>query len=170
MGNLMKLRSLLVVLSICVSACGFHLRGSQIGELDVSSIYVQSHGATKLASIVKTQLQIVGIETVDNATEAEYVLQLKDESFKRNVLSVSPRTGKVEEFELVYTAQMAVSQADGTPVMPGDSIRVVRDYTFDEDAVLGKFTEERLLQEDLTRRAASQVLRRLQAVLKRHST
>ena len=170
MGNLMKLHSLLLVLSICVSACGFHLRGSQIGELDVSSIHVQSHGAAKLASIVKTQLQIVGIETVDNATEAEYVLQLKDESFKRNVLSVSPRTGKVEEFELVYTAQMAVSQADGTPVMPGDSIRVVRDYTFDEDAVLGKFTEERLLQEDLTRRAASQVLRRLQAVLKRHST
>ncbi|MEE8321494.1 MAG: LPS assembly lipoprotein LptE [Gammaproteobacteria bacterium] len=166
----MKLRSLLVVLSICVSACGFHLRGSEIGELDVSSIHVQSHGAAKLASIVKTQLQIVGIETVDKATEAEYVLQLKNESFTRNVLSVSPRTGKVEEFELVYTAQMAVSQADGTPVMPGDSIRVVRDYTFDEDAVLGKFTEERILQEDLTRRAASQVLRRLQAVLKRHST
>ena len=166
----MKRHILLFVLLICVSACGFHLRGSQMGELGVSSINIESHGANRLASIVKTQLQIAGITITNTADEAEYILRLNNETFKRNVLSVSPSTGKVEEFELIYSAKMAVSRSDGTSVLPSDLIRVVRDFTFDEDAVLGKFTEERVLREDLTRSAASQVLQRLQVALKRDST
>ena len=41
----------------------------------------------------------------------------------------------------------------------------LRDFTFDEDAVLGKFSEEELLHKELIRTAANQVLRRLQALL-----
>jgi len=141
-----------------------------MGELGTSSINVDSRGANRLASIVKAQLQIAGITITDTAEKAEYILHLNNEAYDRNVLSVSPRTGKVEEFELIYSAKMAVSRSDGTPVLPSNSIRVVRDFTFDEDAVLGKFTEEKLLQEDLTRSAASQVLQRLQVALKRDST
>ena len=40
------------------------------------------------------------------------------------------------------------------------------DFTFDENAVLGKFSEEAVLQEDLIRSAANQILRRLQALLR----
>jgi outer membrane lipopolysaccharide assembly protein LptE/RlpB len=42
---------------------------------------------------------------------------------------------------------------------------VIRDFAFDENAVLGEFSEESIIQEDLVRHAANQVLRRLQALL-----
>lgn len=163
--NIMRLPALLLVLLVCVSACGFQLRGAQMGKLGITSISVQSHGANRLSSIVKTELQISGIKTVDSAADAEYTLLLNNESFTRNVLSVSPKTGKEEELELIYTASMAVNQADGKILLSKDTVQVTRDFTFDDDAVLGKFTEEEVLREDLVRNAASQVLRRLQAVL-----
>ena len=42
---------------------------------------------------------------------------------------------------------------------------MTRDFAFDETEVLGEFSEESIIQEDLVRRAASQILRRLQALL-----
>ena len=161
----MKLRPLLVLVLIFASACGFQLRGSQMGKLGISSIYVQSQGANRLSSIVEAQLQISGIQIASKAADAEYLLQLKNESFTRNVLSVSPKTGKEEEFELIYRAGMSVTGANGKALLANDPVQVTRDYTFDDDAVLGKFTEEEVLREDLVRNAASLVMRRLQAVL-----
>ncbi len=59
---------------------------------------------------------------------------------------------------------MDASHSDGKLIVEDDRISASRDFTFDENAVLGKFSEEELLQEDIVRRAASQVLRRLQAL------
>lgn len=161
----MKLHPLLILVLVFVSACGFHLRGSEMGRLGISSIYVQSQGANRLSAIVEAQLQISGIKTVSKAADAEYQLHLHSESFARNVLSVSPKTGKEEEFELIYKAAMTVTQADGKALLTNDPVQVIRDYAFDDEAVLGKFTEEEVLREDLVRNAASMVMRRLQAVL-----
>ena len=40
-----------------------------------------------------------------------------------------------------------------------------RDFTFDENAVLGKFSEEEILRDDLVIRSSGQVLRRIQALI-----
>ena len=161
----MKARLLLLSLLLLNAACGFHLRGSQTTNFDVTNIYIQSAGAPRLEKQVKAQLVSAGVGVANSIETASYIVDLNAERFERSVLSVSADTGKVEEFQIVYQATMNAAHIDGTNIARGDNIRVVRDLTFDEEAVLGKFSEEALIQEDMVRTAASQVLRRLQALI-----
>jgi len=150
---------------ILTSACGFHLRGSQVTEFDVANIFINPSSAPQLAKEVKSQLAGAGVTLASSAQSAAYIVTLKEEHFEKSVLSVDAATGKVEEYQVLYKAKMDASRADGSIIVENDNVVSSRDFTFDENAVLGKFSEEALLQEDIVRRAASQVLRRLQALL-----
>ncbi len=161
----MKTRLLLICLLMLTSACGFHLRGSQTTNFDVANIYLNPASAPKLTKEVKTQLSGAGVTLASSSESASYIVTLREERFDKAVLSVSASTGKVEEYQIVYKAKMDAVDAGGRTIVQNDKIRSARDLTFDENAVLGKFSEEELLHEDLVRRAASQVLRRLQALL-----
>ena len=93
------------------------------------------------------------------------MITIKEESFEKSVLSVSPKTGKVEEYQMLLHAKMDLIKADGTFLLEDEKLTVIRDFAFDENAVLGEFAEESIIQEDLIRRAANQVIRRLQALI-----
>ena len=161
----MKARLLLICLLILTSACGFHLRGSQLTEFNVANIYINPSSAPRLAKAVKSQLVSVGASLASSVKDASYVVTLKEENFERTVLSVSAETGKVEEYQIVYKAKVDAAHTGGASIINNDKVRTSRDFTFDEDAVLGKFSEEEVIKEDLIREAADQVLRRLQALL-----
>jgi LPS-assembly lipoprotein len=158
----MKTQYLLVILLFTLSACGFHLRGSQqrAAAIVVSKVYVVNAGASTVTPIVKSQLAGAGATAVESIAKAEYTLTLEREYFEQTVLSVSATTGKVEEYQITLTLYMSVVDAKGVELLAGEPIRSVRDYTFDEDAVLGKFAEEQVLREELSRQAAAEILRR----------
>jgi LPS-assembly lipoprotein len=161
----MKTRLLLICLLMLTSACGFHLRGSQMTNFDVANIYLNPANAPKLTKEVKSQLSGAGVKLANSSESASYIITLKEEVFEKAVLSVSASTGKVEEYQIVYKAKMDAIDSGGRTIVENDKVRSSRDLTFDENAVLGKFSEEELIREDLVRRASSQVLRRLQALL-----
>ncbi len=154
-----------------LAACGFQLRGSGPNTLNVSnalnvfSVYVQSQGANRFAEEVKTQLQFLDITTPRQAEEAEYVLHLQNEKQDRKVLTVSSSTGKVQEFELTFSVLMSVSDTNGDVLSTQQTVKATRDLIFDEDAVLGKYEEEKIIYEELRRQVAASVLRRMQAVV-----
>jgi len=163
----MQIRYLtIIILAAALAGCGFHLRGSGPGALDISSIYVDADGARKLGEEVSSQLSGMGVVTTASADAAEYTLKLANERQERKVLTVSAQTGKVEEYELIYSANMSVINADGKALSKNQPVTARRDLTYDEDAVLGKFEEERIMQEDLRKQVAANVLRRLNAVIK----
>lgn len=150
---------------LLTSACGFHLRGLQLTDFDIPNIYINSASAPKLAKEIKSQLSGAGVTLASSAQSASYIVSLKEESFERSVLSISSTTGKVAEYQVVYTAKMDVMGADEKNIVQNEKIKSFHDFTFDENAVLGKFSEEEVIRGDLVRRSASQVLRRLRALL-----
>jgi outer membrane lipopolysaccharide assembly protein LptE/RlpB len=91
---------ILVILLIGLSACGFQLRGANLQALQNANVYVQSSGANVLAAEVKRQLLDADVSPVSSASDADYIVALSNESFSRKILSVSPTTGKVEEYEV----------------------------------------------------------------------
>ena len=147
------------------TACGFHLRGSQTAKINIDNLYINSASASSLAKEVKLQLSGTGNALADSAQNASFVITIKEESFEKSVLSVSPKTGKVEEYQMLLHAKMDLIKADGTFLLEDEKLTVIRDFAFDENAVLGEFAEESIIQEDLIRRAANQVIRRLQALI-----
>jgi LPS-assembly lipoprotein len=158
-----------IFLILCLHACGFHLRGSDLEELEAlqnSSFYVRSNGANQLANEVRIKLENVDIRPVKTAAEAEYIITLSKESFNRKVLSVSPDTGKVEEYAITYRAAMTVQGANGETLANLEPVTAARDITVDEATVLGKFTEEGVLHKDIAKQAAGTVLRRLRILIR----
>ena len=159
----MKVRLLLIYFLLLTTACGFHLRGSQTTKINITNIFINGNSA--LAEEVKSQFGNAGASFATSPQSAAYIITLKESHFEKSVLSVSPATGKVEEYQISFQAKVDAMRADGTYVIENEKISVVRDFAFDENAVLGEFSEESIIQEDIVRRAASQVLRRLQAIL-----
>ena len=156
---------ILVFQLIGLSACGFQLRGANLQALQNASIFVQSSNANVLASEVKRQLLDAEVTPVSSASDADYIVNLSNESFNRKVLSVSPTTGKVEEYEVTYTAMLRITGPDKSSTTSAKPVSASRDYTFDEGSVLGKFKEESVLKKDIAKQVAATVLRRLRAVI-----
>ena len=164
-GKSMSARLLLIHVLLLTTACGFHLRGSQTATINVDNIFINSSSAPALANEVKSQFNNAGTALATSSQNAAFIVTLKESRFEKSVLSVSATTGKVEEYQIVFQAKIDVMRADGTYIIENEKISAIRDFAFDENAVLGEFEEESIIQEDLIRRAASQVLRRLQALL-----
>ena len=158
--------TIFILILVGLHACGFQLRGSNLEALQDSSVYVRSNGANQLAKEVKIQLENADISPVKSAKDAEYIITLSNETFDRKVLSVSPDTGKVEEYVISYRAELTIQEANGETLANSESVTAERDYTFDEGSVLGTFTQESVLRKDIAKQAAATVLRRLQVLTK----
>ena len=157
-----------VLAVILVQGCGYHLRGQspQVKAEGGYSIHV-SAAAGPLADAVKSQLAISGVRVTDGIKGADYVLTMSGGAFERQVASVSPETGKVEEYLIIFTARISISEAGGEGLVTGQDIRVSGDYAFDEDAALGKFSEEETIREELIEQAAARIIRRLDTLASR---
>ncbi len=159
-----SLRIALLVVLTTSAGCGFYMRGSRTLDLEFESVYVASQGGDSLIGELRKQLGYGGVTVVTTAATADAIINVSNESVDRRVLSVDPRSGKVREFEIGYEVQIEVTGKNGKTLLAQETITFIRDYTFDESAVLGKYEEERILREELRRDAAGAVVRRLQAI------
>lgn len=164
----MKTHYFLLILIMLTASCGFHLRGSQTATVTgISSIAITNTTASETASAVTVQLQASGSTIVTGADKPEYSLQLSDQIINKSVLSVSPITGKVTEYQLTLTVNMSVTDANQAGLLTGQSIRVTRDYTFDDSAVLGSVADQHKIEQEMIQQAASQIVRRLGALVQK---
>ncbi len=153
----------LLAIVLILSGCGFHLRGSSDVALGVSSVYIETQGASSLKAEVARQLQNAGVAVSTRPVDAGLRLMLSDEQYDRRVLSVDPNTGKVREYEVGLKAKVSARDTRGNDVLKDQEVSQIRDFIFDENAVLGTYQEEAVLRKELTRDTAAQVLRLLQA-------
>ncbi len=154
--------SLLLVLA----GCGFHLRGQGEAPLAVKSVYVDAGSAPLLGGELKKLLRQRDISLAGSRDRAEVVIAVSDEKFDRRVLSVDPDTGKAREFQIAYRAKVR-AERDGRELFPVETLQQLRDYLFDETAVLGKKAEETQLHREILRESAQAVLRMVRRALQR---
>ncbi len=161
-----------LLLAALVQGCGYQLRGqalqvkaqAQARTQDGYQVHV-SAAAGPLADTLTSQLVVSGIRLADGIKDADYVLTLSGEKFERQVVSVSPATGKVEEYLIVFSVRISISDAGGKDLVLGQLVRASGDYAFDEDAALGKFSEEETIREELLEQVAAQIIRRLNTLV-----
>lgn len=151
-----------LVPALFITACGFHLRGSMEQFSGLPALYLPA-GTTGLAGELRSAARSSGARLVESREEAQAVVILSAENLERQVRSVGS-TGKVREFELVYTVSFEVQDSQGKALADTQTLRLTRDFVFDETQVLGKEAEETVLRQGLQRDAAGQILRRVQAL------
>jgi len=145
-----------------ISGCGFQLRGA--AGYDFSLLHIQSQSADRIANEVKRRLTERGVQVLPTASGAQAVVYLRNEVVDRRVLTVSSVSGKQEEFELNYRVELEVRQPNQTVLIEKQTLSLLRDYLFDETAVLAMGAEEEVLREDMYSDIVAQVMRRLQVL------
>ena len=99
---------------------------------------------------------------VDDAKEAEAILEFTQEAREKDILSLTG-TGRVREFQLRYRVGFRVHDGRGGQYVPQSTIQLTRDVTFNDAEVLAKEAEEQLLFRDMQTDMVQQIMRRLAA-------
>ena len=156
------LQRLFIGLSLmAVAGCGFHLRGTANIPVSLQIMYVQGVSMQQgLGLELKRGLTRNGVTVINGYQEGRAVLTILSNKFERRVLSVGS-DAKVSEYELNGIVTFKVSDGEGKVLSDSQTVEAQRDYQFDQDQVLGKDEEERLLQEQLNQQLVQSILRRL---------
>lgn len=163
------LRSLaLSVLVLAVSACGFQLRDAltlppDLGPVRVVSVDRYSPLAESLSqSIERAGATLAGADSGDEVV----VLDLLSEQWGDTPISVDA-FGRSQEFSLRYAVIFELRAADGSAIVPRQTIELARDYVSNPTNSIGTEGEREILQRELRREMAASVLRRIDTVARR---
>ena len=149
-----------------LGACGYQLRGSGGLPEGLSSVYIDSQSSV-IANELQLYVEAAGASRASSPTEADATIKVGTERYDRRVLSVDATTGKEREFELSYVVSFSFTRKDGEELVSWQPVRLIRDFEFDADAVIGSSREEDTLREEMRRDAVQQMLRRIQAAVRR---
>ena len=158
------LNSFVVFSLIVLASCGFHLRGAATLPDSLKVMYVQGVNLKKgLGLELKRGLTRNDVSVVEAYQDDSAVLTVLENKVERRVLSVGS-DAKVSEYELYGTVKFSISDRNGQVLGENQQVEAQRDYQFDQDQVLGKEEEERLLREQLNQQLAQSILRYLSAL------
>lgn len=149
----------LSLLTLVLSACGFHLRGQYALPPQLNPISVQTSVVT-LERDLTAGIQRMG-GTV--AANAPLRLHITSERINRQTTTIDSRA-KAAEYTLFYEVDFQIKYASGIPAEPERTIRLRRTYQFDNTRIVGKYEEENTLIDDLRQQAVGQILARLSRV------
>jgi len=129
----------MILISSLLNACGFQLRGSF--ESNFESIYI-SGGTKDFTKILKKRVKQAGIK-IKPDSEAERTVEITSNKFTKSILSLGA-DGKVREYEIKYQVSYRFKRNQGVWSKNID-LMVVREYAYDDDDLLAKNAEEKIL-------------------------
>lgn len=151
--------SWVILATILISACGFQLRGT--APLAFTKLHIQGAGLS-IKKDLKRAIEINGVKVVEQAEDAEMLVDLLNEASEKRILSLSGR-GLVREFEVYYTVNFRTRYASNPLWGTAQTIQIRRDFSYNDDSLLGKLEEEARLNTDMRKEAISAILRHLSA-------
>ena len=148
---------LALLVAVSLSACGFHLRGSEALPPEMAVTYIQSGNPfSTLVDDFAAALRARGAKVTERLEDATAVLRIQENDTERDVLSVNT-SGKVLEYELRQTIQFAVATAENLPIVESQTVSMSRAYLYKSTDVLGSEREKdavrRTLQKSLVNMA-----------------
>ena len=157
--SLFTLRTTIVLtLSLMVSACGFHLRGNYLLPEELHEVSLTSFDQySDLTRNVQKQLRMNGIRQVAPTTLTPS-LNLISESLGERTLSLY-QNSRAAEKELTYTVRYSV-------LIPEHDIKtytttVNRNYLDNPLTALAKSVERDMIEDEMRTQAAEQILRQM---------
>lgn len=156
-------RTLFLLMTLALSACGFHLRGSNLKDntFAFKSFYLKSTtGETPFVSDLRKAMVASKVPLAATADQAELILEVISEQPSKQILSLSG-SGRVQEYQLFFRVSLRAYDNNQADWLPADEISLSRILVYDDAQVLAKEQEEALLYKDMRTDAVAQAMRRL---------
>lgn len=150
-------------LAISLGGCGFALRGS--ANLPYESLYIDLPDSNALGAELRRNIRgSTTTRIVERRDQAQAILQTNGEVRSKLILSLGSN-GAVREFRLKYSFVYRIINQGGDDIAAPGNLLIERDYSFNDNQVLAKESEEALLYRDMQTDMVQQVLRRLAAAV-----
>lgn len=155
-------------LTLALSACGFHLRGSNGSfMLPFATFHIGLPDASPLAIELKRYIRAIGsTEIVGTKAEADADLEVlsdPERTRSKTILTLNSN-GRVSQYQLNYSITFRVVDKAGNQVLAPATISLNRPITYNEAQVLAMETEEAQLYRDMRNDMVQQIMRRLAAI------
>ncbi|QSX77219.1 LPS-assembly lipoprotein LptE [Agrilutibacter solisilvae] len=156
-------QALIVSLALALTACGFHLRNDLTLPPDLGPVQVKSVDRySPLADSLRSSIQRAGVAT-GTGGQNTVVLDLLSERWGDTPISVD-QFGRSQEYSLRHAVIFELRLADGTDLMPRQTIELSRDYISNPVNTIGTEGEREMLVRELRREMSASILRRIGAV------
>lgn len=155
-----RLITLLALLPLLLSACGWQLRGSTDTQLSMRLHLQPGKAKAEMVSALSRSLGRYGIELVDTAGAADYVLNIIDARSEQRTATVSG-SARVSERLLNEQLTYQVNDRYGNQVVSATTVGQERIFEYKEDNVLATADEANTLRKEMHYDLARQIVTRL---------
>ena len=150
---------LVLLMSLLLTACGFHLRGN--AGMSFDKLYLETANyRTPFIAELRRSLEASKVELVSSVEQADVVLNIVSEAPGKQILTLGGH-GRVNEFRLTYQVSLRAYDREGRDWIPAEEMMQRRDYVFDDTRILAKEAEENLLYQSMRTDMVQQIVRRL---------
>lgn len=158
MNRLPRLIAMLL-LTMLLAACGYHLRGEAI--MPFKTIYISAaNPGSALVQELRKNLKTNNIQIMNKPDKADIILNISLEQPDMVILSLDA-TGLVNEYQLRYRVSLRAYDNQQREWLPASDLLLTRDLIYDNSQILAMSSEEALLFQNMSSDMAQQILRRL---------
>lgn len=152
---------ILIGLSLALSGCGFHLRGTGVDSVQLDELQLSARNSYgELYRNIRQALRIDGVEINETAP---YRLQLLEERLDKTAVTYTSRATPAE-FELKTSLTFQISDDSGRALVGPATLRAERLFVNDTDNLTGTSEEEDLLRREMRDDLTRQLLFRLSSL------
>lgn len=156
-------KSVIFIMALGLNACGYHLRGGVGLPKELNSIYLEG-GSVQLRDQFKKVLVSSSGKLSPSPQQGGVIVKIVNEDSRRRVLSLSSR-GRSNEVELDYRLDYVLSKSDKV-LLSGQPIEIRREYFNDQEDIIAKDNEEKVIRNEMYQQAVQSILNRARTALK----
>ena len=145
------------------TSCGYTLRGSLNLPSTLNEISVYSNQYSLLVNSINETLMNSGINVTNSNDKSLHRILILSERFNRRQLSMSI-SGRVNEYELIYDVEYEINLPNEKNL--SESITLYRDYSFDENNMMGNSDREDDIKSEMISTASTLIFNKLRAKAK----
>jgi LPS-assembly lipoprotein len=157
----MRTRYAFLFAMVLLSGCGFKLRGlvtMPTWLTNVAIIVKEAH--RDFIPMLRDPLQGYGISVTTDPLKASYWLIIEKDSEQRQLTSVGASTTP-RQYELTYSVIFSVMKANGEPIITSNTVSVTRQFTVNNNRILGSDSEGMMINNEMRHDAALQIINRI---------
>ena len=155
--NLFNKKLFSIFLILALTSCGYTLRGSANIPNNITEVSVSSDKYSPIVNSINKILINNNIKVTSSKKKDLNRIIILSETFNRRQLSMNI-TGRVNEYEIIYTVNFQINSSFDKE---SDSIVLYRDYSFDENNIMGNSDREEYIQNQMISTASSLIFNKL---------
>ena len=154
----------ILALTLGLTACGFHLRDALTLPPDLGPVRVTAKDPySPLAESLAVALENAGATAAaEDATSGVATLRISTEKWGSIPISID-QFGRAQEYSLRYAVVFSLDKADGTNLVPQQTVELARDYISVPSRSTGTEGERELLTREMRKEMTASILRRIDA-------